>query len=168
MGSVVAITKLDYAGCALLTYTGELEQASADEFVVRCSWTSPQAVTVGFLTFAAGDILLEHFYRYEWFNIFKLYTGSGRLKGWYCNLAEPVTLTDSLILWRDLALDLLISPDGEQLVMDEDEFEALQPSDELRCSAREVLATLRRWVMEGHPPFTHDVLALPSASPVSS
>ena len=161
MGSVVAITKLDHTGRALLTYTGELEQASADEIIVRCIWTRPQAVTVGFLTFAAGDVLREYYYRYEWFNIFKLYTGSGRLKGWYCNLAEPVTLTDSLILWRDLALDLLISPDGEQLVMDEDEFEALQPSEALRRTSREVLATLRRWVMEGHPPFTDDELALP-------
>lgn len=168
MGSVVTITKLDYTGRAVLTYTGELEQASADEVVVRCYWTSPQVVMVGFLTFAIGDILLEHFYRYEWFNIFKLFTGSGRLKGWYCNLAEPVILTDSTIHWRDLALDLLISSDGEQAVMDEDEFEALQPSEELRRTAREVLATLRRWGMEGHPPFTHDVLALPSVSPLSS
>lgn len=164
---MVTITKLDYTGRALLTYSGELEQRSADEFVVRCYWTRSQTVTVGFLTFAAGDILLEYYYRNEWFNIFKLYTGSGRLKGWYCNLAEPVTLTDSLIRWRDLALDLIISPDGQQMVMDEDEFEALQPSEELRRTARDVLVTLRRWVIEGHPPFTHDELALPLVSSVS-
>ena len=161
MGSIVAITKLDHAGRGLLTYTGELVQASADEVIVRCVWTMPQPVTVGFLTFAAQDILLEHFYRNEWFNIFQLYTSDGHLKGWYCNLAEPVTLTDSLIRWRDLALDLIISPDREEQVMDEDEFEALQPSDKLRCTAQSVLETLHCWVLERHPPFTHDVLALP-------
>ena len=168
MGSIVAITKQDHSGRALLTYTGELEQASADKVAVRCYWTNSQAVTVGFLTFSAGDILLEYFYRYEWFNIFKLYTGTGRLKGWYCNLAESVILTDSIIRWRDLALDLVISPDGQQLLLDEDEFEALQPSEELRHTAREVLATLWRWVKVGHPPVTHDELALPPVSSLSS
>ncbi|MHB1355361.1 MAG: DUF402 domain-containing protein [Anaerolineae bacterium] len=160
MDSVVSITKLDHAGRELLTYSGELVQASADEVVVRCAWTMPQPVTVGFLTFAAGDILLEHFYRHEWFNIFKQYASDGHLKGWYCNLAEPVDLTDSLIRWRDLALDLIISPDSEQQVMDEDEYEAMHPSDELRRTVQSTLETLHRWVLERHPPFVSDVLAL--------
>jgi protein associated with RNAse G/E len=161
VGSTVAITKLDHTGRTLLTYSGELVEFSADEVIVRCEWTMPQNVTVGFMTFATGDILWEHFYREEWFNIFELCTGDGQLKGWYCNLTEPVAISDCIIYWRDLALDLIISPSGQQMVMDEDEFEALQPSDELRRTARDVLATLRCWVVEGHPPFTQDGLELP-------
>ena len=35
----------------------------------------------------------------------------------------------SQIRYVDLALDLLVFPDGRQLVLDEDEFEALHPEE---------------------------------------
>jgi uncharacterized protein len=160
MGKRVAISKLDYSGRELISYAGELVSESADEFVVRCEWARLPAVTVGFLTFTAGDILLEHFYRAQWFNIFELYSSCGQLRGWYCNLAEPVVLTDSIIRWRDCALDLLVSPNGELMLEDEDEFEALQPGVELRAAAGAMIATLQRWVTDGHPPFIRNGLKM--------
>ena len=45
--------------------------------------------------------------------------------------------------------------------MDEDEYEAMHPSDELRRTVQSTLETLHRWVLERHPPFVSDVLALP-------
>jgi hypothetical protein len=161
MGSLVKITKLDHTSRPLFTYSGELEQFSAVQVVVRCLWTMPTPVTVGYLTFSTGDILLEHFYRDKWFNIFKLYDSRGQLKGWYCNFAETITMSDSIIRWRDLALDLIVAPNRDHQLMDEDEFEAMHPSEELRVTAQKTLATLRRWVTKGYPPFIHDALEFP-------
>jgi predicted RNA-binding protein associated with RNAse of E/G family len=42
-----------------------------------------------------------------------------------------------------LALDLLVYPDGGQLVLDEDEFIALPLSPAVRTAARQALAELR-------------------------
>ena len=46
----------------------------------------------------------------------------------------------------DLALDLLVFPDGRQLVLDEDEFEALQPDAALRAAAQSALDELKTLV----------------------
>jgi hypothetical protein len=47
----------------------------------------------------------------------------------------------------------LVLPDGQQIILDEDEFEALQPSEDVRAQATRALSTLRRWAREGTPPF---------------
>ena len=47
-----------------------------------------------------------------------------------------------VVSYRDLALDLLVFPDGKQIVLDEDEFEALQipqaDKDEAIAALREL------------------------------
>ena len=66
---------------------------------------------------------------------------------------DPGAGWDWEILWRDLALDLLVFPDGTERLLDEDEFEALSPSAEVRARAAEALATLRAWLAAGREPF---------------
>ncbi len=43
-----------------------------------------------------------------------------------CNITTPPQIGDGLIAYVDLALDLLVYPDGRMLVLDEDEFTALE------------------------------------------
>jgi len=42
------------------------------------------------------------------------------------------------------------------LIADEDEFEAMQPSDQVRRQAAEALVTLRRWAALRQGPFSQD------------
>ncbi len=91
---------------------------------------------VGGLHLLKGDRLLERYYSDRWYNIFEVFDGrKGLFKGWYCNLSEPAELGESEILFRDVALDLIVYPDGRQEELDQDEFDALDISEELRAKA---------------------------------
>ena len=48
-----------------------------------------------------------------------------------------------MLSYVDLALDLLVFPDGSQLVLDEDEFAALNLSPSEQAAARQALAELQ-------------------------
>ena len=73
-----------------------------------------------------GDRFVETFYDDRMYNVFQIFDVlDGRLKGWYCNLSRPAVLGQDSVAWMDLALDLWVSPDGRQVELDRDEFEAL-------------------------------------------
>ena len=100
-----------------------------------------------------GDRFVEHYYTDNWYNIFAVYDrDSGKLKGWYCNIGEPAVLEDSLVSYVDLALDLWVSASGKQTVLDEDEFEALELSEELRAGALKGLDELKDLFLNKKPP----------------
>jgi predicted RNA-binding protein associated with RNAse of E/G family len=92
---------------------------------------------------ARGDRLVETFYSDRWYNVFAVYNrDDGALKGWYCNVTRPATITDVLVSSDDLALDVWVSPDGAVTILDEDEFEALALNDGERKAARGALAQI--------------------------
>ena len=74
-----------------------------------------------------NDHFLELYFGDRWYNIFEIHDrDDDKLKGWYCNVTFPAEIKDGKITYVDLALDLLVYPDGRQLVLDEDEFEILE------------------------------------------
>ncbi|NLT73962.1 MAG: DUF402 domain-containing protein [Chloroflexi bacterium] len=154
----ITITMLDHQGNRLVTYTGVLVEESADMLAVRCRWTSQEPVKLGLFTIEPGDVLIEYFYAREPFNIFAVHDPGGALKGWYCNLLESTRICRDSVEWADLALDLLAIPTGKRLLLDEDEFEALQPAPLQRRRATEGLNTLNEWLNRRQHPFSssHD------------
>ena len=83
-----------------------------------------------------NDRFIETFYSDKWYNIFEIYDrDDGKLKGWYCNITKPAVIDDDSVSYVDLALDLWVSTDGRQVVLDEDELEELNLDDELRTAA---------------------------------
>jgi protein associated with RNAse G/E len=151
----VRVVKVNHEGRRVFSYSGEVVFRAEGVVVARCLWTLPKVVDLRAFKITPGDIFMEYYYAHEWFNIFVVYDRLGALKGWYCNVAEPTELRDGELAWNDWALDLLVIPDGRQYVVDEDEFEALHPSPQLRAQAEAGLATLQRWATEGRPPFSH-------------
>ncbi len=148
----MSISKLDRDGSHLLSYLGQMLYDDGEVVVVRCTF-EPTFVQREGLTFERGDILIECYYRYQPFNIFAVYTPTGRLKGWYCNLLEETLFSDSTIGWADLALDLVVNLDGTLTILDEDEFEALDPTPAQREQARQALKTLMSWISLRTFPF---------------
>ncbi len=150
----VTISKLDHLGKRLISYPGEIILDDGDMLAARCLWTLPKTVDLGPFTIAPGDILVEYYFARQPFNIFAIYTAQKDLKGWYCNVLEHTLIARDTIDWADLALDLVVTPDGKQTVLDEDEFEALDPSPAQRAQAVLALNTLNEWVQRRRTPFS--------------
>ena len=103
--------------------------------------------------FKKGDRFVEYYYFDHWYNIFAIYDcDDGKLKGWYCNIGMPAVMDSSVISYVDLALDLWVSVDGKQTVLDEDEFEALNLNNELSAGALKGLNELKLLFKNNNPP----------------
>ena len=152
-GGEVEIVKSDHVGKPVIRYTGALLLRCRDLVAVRCRWSHDAPCDLGLYTINVGDILIEYYYPARWFNIFAIYGAEGELKGWYCNVTRPVQIVENHVTWSDLALDLVAVPDGKSLVLDEDEFAALDLSEHECRQARDALRTLLAWFAEGKPPF---------------
>jgi predicted RNA-binding protein associated with RNAse of E/G family len=93
---------------------------------------------------AKGDRFIETYYTNRWYNIFEIHTREdGQLRGWYCNIGKPAEFDGQVLSYIDLALDLLVFPDGRQVILDEDEFAELEITDQERKRALEAMEELQ-------------------------
>jgi hypothetical protein len=148
----ITVHKLDLRGEVVLWYDAELIEQFADGVRLEARWTRP-ALPLGYTRFAPGDLFVEWFYTDRWYNIFEIHTAEGRLKGWYCNIAEPASISASVVASRDLLLDLWVDPHGKMRVLDEDEFAAAALGNATRARARQALTELKAAVQARQPPF---------------
>jgi len=101
------------------------------------------------LPLCKGDRFIETYFFDRWYNIFEIYDRiDGRLKGWYCNVSSPATKNGSELSYRDFALDLLVFPDGTQIVLDEDEFAAISLPPRDHKAALAALVELQTYFRE--------------------
>lgn len=100
-----------------------------------------------------NDRFVETFYTDKWYNIFEIYDrDDGKLKGWYCNITKPAVIEDGQVSYVDLALDLWVSADGRQTVLDEDELEELTLDVELKRKAFAGLREVKQYFESKNPP----------------
>jgi predicted RNA-binding protein associated with RNAse of E/G family len=93
---------------------------------------------------AKGDRFIETYYTNRWYNIFEIHAREdGQLRGWYCNIGKPAEFDGQVLSYIDLALDLLVFPDGRQVILDEDEFAELEITDQERKRALEAMEELQ-------------------------
>ena len=106
------------------------------------------------VVFKTGDRFVEYYYSDRWYNIFAIHDrDDGQIKGWYCNIGQPAVIADGIVSYVDLALDLWVSVDGKQTVLDEDEFEELKLNEELKTGALNGLDELKGLSKSKNPPF---------------
>lgn len=95
------------------------------------------------ITLKKNDRFLERYYKDRWYNLFEIHDrDDDALKGWYCNVTAPAEFNNGKITYIDMALDLLVYPNGKYLILDEDEFEELALPQEQQIQARQALETL--------------------------
>ncbi len=100
-----------------------------------------------------NDRFVETFYSDRWYNIFEIYDrDDNQFKGWYCNIGKPAIFDDDSISYVDLALDLWVSADGKQTILDEDELEELNLEEELKKKVYESLKELQDVLKSKTPP----------------
>jgi hypothetical protein len=111
-------------------YSGEFVERGPNYIVIDARFDK-DGVSMEDIPIKRGDHFIETYYSDRWYNIYEIRSGAGEgLKAWYCNVSYPAEITDERVTFRDLALDLLVYPDGRQLVLDEDEFATLELSPE--------------------------------------
>jgi hypothetical protein len=142
----IRVLKLDISGKVVWQYEGLLLRRRVHSLTLEAFFDVGD-VPVADAVLRKGDRFVETFYDDRMYNIFQIFDGlGGTLKGWYCNLSRPAVLAQDTVAWMDLALDLWVSPDGRQLELDRDEFDALHiPASERTLALSDFEALQRRF-----------------------
>lgn len=111
---------------------------------------------------AAGTRSLEYYWLDRWYNVFRFFEPRGEFRNLYCNINMPPTLSDGVLDYVDLDIDVLVWPDARVLVLDEDEFEKnaakLRYTAEIRKKAFETLAEVRSMIGSGTGVFKNELV----------
>ena len=138
--SIVTVLKLDPQGKETWRYQGQVISQGSNQIVLEAYFDREDRLFHG-MPLCKGDRFLETYYTDRWYNVFEIHSrAEDALRGWYCNVSTPARLEGTMLSYHDLALDLLVFPDGRQIVLDEDEFAELELSPQERERA---LAALR-------------------------
>ena len=144
----IDVVKLDHNGREVFRYPGWVLARTLDTITLEAffSWGD---TPVEEIVLQRGDRFVEAYFTDRWYNIFEIYAhDTGVLKAYYCNIGYPAQITDGTVSYRDLALDLLVMPDGQQVLLDEDEFQQLNLPDHAKQQALSGLADLRDMIRQ--------------------
>ncbi len=141
--TTITVIKQDHTGLETWRYSGNLLSRQNNEIKIEAFFDRDDTKLEGIIL-KRGDRFIETYFSDRWYNIYAIEDQqSGLLKCWYCNIGYPAVITDYSIAYRDLALDLLVYPDGRQIVLDEDEFLALSLHPADLASAKNALKELQ-------------------------
>src|SRR5258706_9710930 len=139
----IKVQKKNPDGEVLVEYEGDELGRDENSITLEALFTRDDMSFMD-VVFKKGDRFVEYYYSDRWYNIFAIYDrDDGKVKGWYCNVGMPAIIKDDVVSYVDLALDLWVSADGKQTILDEDEFEELNLSEELSAGALNGLEQLK-------------------------
>lgn len=142
----VTVIKLNTGGEETWRYRGRLVRCTKQGVFLEAYFNREDLPFHG-IVMRRGDLFLEVYFRDRWYNLFEIHdVESGQIKGWYANISRPAEFTGREIRYVDLALDILVYPDGHHLVLDADEFAMLGLDAFTRHQAWEALEELKRLV----------------------
>ena len=149
----ITVLKKNLAGEVTWQYEGVVLQREPSFVVLEALFNRPDTPFMD-TVLKENDRFVETFYSDRWYNIFKIYDrDDGRVKGWYCNIGKPAVIEDGVVSYVDLALDLWVSADGRQTVLDEDEFAELGLDEKSSAEALKGLDELKRCFETKKPPL---------------
>lgn len=149
----ITVLKKNLAGEVIWQYEGVILRRETNAVVLEALFNRPDTPFMD-IVLKEHDRFVETFYNDRWYNIFEIYDrDDGKIKGWYCNVGMPAVIEEGVVSYVDLALDLWVSADGKQTVLDEDEFENLNLNDEVRSDALNGLKELKFLFESKNPPL---------------
>ena len=107
------------------------------------AWFNGNPGYVGKVLLEPGDRFVETYFTDRWYNFFQIYAGqSDVMKCYYFNLSRPAVFYEDRIEWEDLSLDLVVFPDGQKELLDQDEFARLNIDEKSRQICWQTLTDL--------------------------
>jgi len=138
----ITVIKRNHLGQEVWRYEGHILKENPKGILIEALFNRDDLPFHG-LVFKRNDRFVELYLKERWFNIYAVHDrDSNALKAWYCNITRPAIYQDGQIAFDDLALDMLVFPDGRQLVLDQDEFNKLNLSSTDSEKAKTGLAEL--------------------------
>ena len=139
----ITVLKLNTEDQVTWCYQGQVIDEQPDRLTLEAYFDREDVEFHG-IWLCKGDRFIETYYSDRWYNIFEIHAREDdAIRGWYCNVGLPAVIAGPTLSYVDLALDLLVYPDRRQLVLDEDEFNRLELSPQLRQGALDALAALQ-------------------------
>lgn len=124
-GDSITVRKLNLAGEEVWRYSGVVLETTSTLVRLEGYFNRPDLPFHGIIL-GTGDRFVEEYFADRWYNIFEIHDRlDDHLKGWYCNITYPAQFEGQGVAYTDLALDLLVFPDGRQLILDMEEFDLL-------------------------------------------
>lgn len=146
----IVIIKNNAIGEEVFRYKGTVIKQTSTSIIIEAYFTFKDRIHFG-MPIQKGDRFVEEYFSDHWYNIYEIHAKeSDKLRGWYCNISTPATITKNSISFNDLALDLLVFPDGTQTVLDKDEFENLLIPEQIRTKALAALKELQELFHRKH------------------
>jgi hypothetical protein len=141
--SEITVVKCNHRGEEVFRWKGRLLERDGAHIKIEARF-GLSGLFMGEAPLYVGDRFVEDYYSDRWYNSFEVHDrNTDQVKCWYCNVAYPAEITADTIWFRDLALDLLVYPDGRQQVLDEAEFEELKVPQDDQTSALAALEELK-------------------------
>ena len=107
--------------------------------------------TVGSVVVPKGGHTAGHYWMDRPYNVYHWIDAAGTTVGYYFNVGLVDEISDALVAWRDLVVDVLVHPDGTIEILDEDELPADLAPEHRRTIARaleQIVTNPRRLVAE--------------------
>ncbi len=141
---IVDVIKLNTKNEEVWRYQGRIVAQETSSLLVEAFFNIDDLTFHG-ITLRRGDRAIERYFSDRWYNIFEIHDrDDDKLKAWYCNITKPAEFSPDKITYVDLALDFLVYPNGEYIILDQDEFEALNLEPNIHKKAMKALAGLKR------------------------
>jgi len=138
----ITVHKLNEHGEEVWCYQAILLQKTQTSLTIEAYFDREEMEFYGIIL-RRNDRFIETYYTDQWYNVFEIYdVDDGHLKGWYCNITRPAQIENGHIYAEDLALDLLVKPEGGWHILDEDEYAKLKLSHREDRQARNALERL--------------------------
>jgi uncharacterized protein len=140
----ITVIKHNFKDQEVWRYTGQILRRDPRFVLLEARFNRPSLYFNG-VWFNEGDRFVELYFTDRWYNIFEVHhRKTNALKCWYCNLSRPSVIEGSSLVYIDMALDLMVFPDGRQLLLDEDEYKAINPSIEIQQQIQSAVLELRK------------------------
>ena len=98
-----------------------------------------------------GGFTAGHFWMDRPYNVYHWLDPAAHTLGFYFNVGHTDLVTEALVTWRDLIIDVLVKPDGAIDILDEDEVPPDLPAEHRRTIAQaleQIVTNPRRLVKE--------------------